>query len=142
MIIVYRPPGGEEERFDIRAVRTSEAQIVERTTDMKWVEIKRGVRDDDPTALRGVAWVLKKRQQPTLRWSDFDPLIDELVSRFDDREVAEFASGIGLLPEDKRDEAIAELRYYAADEAAVDVALKAAAEPPKEATTETSPSDD
>lgn len=142
MIIVYRPADGEERHFDFRSVRTSEAQIVERTTDMKWSEITLGVRDDDPTALRGIVWVLLKRETPTLRWSDFDPLVDELVSRLDSREVERTAEGIVKLPEDKREQAIAELRFYAADPAAVDVALKAAAEPPKELTTETSQTDE
>lgn len=139
MIILYRPEGGEERHFDVKSVRTSEAQIVERTTDMKWGEIKRGVRDDDPTAMRGIVWVLLKRETPTLRWSDFDPLIDELVSRFDGREVALYAEDVVKLPEDKREHAIAELKFYAADPGAVDVALEDAVAPPKEPMTEASP---
>ncbi|MFD9515950.1 hypothetical protein [Streptomyces sp. NPDC059979] len=139
MIIFYRPADGEERRFDVKSVRTSEAQIVERTTDMKWAAIKRGVRDDDPTAMRGIVWVLLKRETPTLRWSDFDPLIEELVSRFDGREVALVAEDIVKLPEAQREHAIAELTFYAADPAAVDVALEEAAAPPKEPATKTSP---
>lgn len=138
MIIVYRPEGdGEEQHFDMRSVRTSEAQIVARTTDMKWGEIKVGVRDDDPTALRGIAWVLMKRQQPSLRWSEFDPPVDALTSRFDAREVAAYAAGIVTMPEGQRAQAITELKAYAIDEALVEAALKEAAEPPKE-TAETS----
>ncbi|MGW7435714.1 hypothetical protein [Streptomyces sp. NPDC054849] len=139
MIILYRPADGEERRFDVKSVRTSEAQVVERTTDMTWGALKRGIRDDDPTAMRGIVWVLLKRETPTLRWSDFDPFIDELVSRFDAREVALVAEDIVKLPEAQREHAIAELRFYAADPAAVDVALAEAAAPPKEPTTETSP---
>ncbi|MFD0353516.1 hypothetical protein ACFVHW_07165 [Streptomyces sp. NPDC127110] len=142
MIIIYTPEDGTpERRFDMRAVRTSEAQIVERTTDMKWSAIKLGVRDDDPTALRGIAWVLLKREQPSLRWSEFDPLTSELASRFDEREVQLVAVDILALPAKQQPQAITELRMYAADPACVDVALKEAAEPPKEATAETSPTD-
>ena len=139
MIILYRPEDGEERHFDVKAVRTSEAQIVQRTTDMKWGDIKRGVRDDDPTAMRGVAWILLKRETPTLRWSDFDPLIDELTSRFDGREITAIAEDIVRMPEEQQEQAIAELKLYVFDPAAVDVAVKEAAEPPKEVTTKTSP---
>lgn len=142
MIILYRPEDGEARRFDVRTVRTSEAQIVERTTDMKWGDIKRGVRDDDPTAMRGVVWVLLKRETPTLRWSDFDPLIDELTSKFDARELAAVAADIVRLPEEQQERAIAEMRLYVEDPAAVDLAVKEAAGPPKEPTTETSPTGD
>ncbi|MFF4848006.1 hypothetical protein [Streptomyces sp. NPDC001194] len=140
MIIVYRPADGEEQHFDARSVRTSEAQIVERTTDMKWADLKIGLRDDDPTALRGIVWVLMKRSQPTLRWADFDPTVDELYSRFDAREVAAFAADIASLPEERQPQAIADLRHYAADPDSVDEALAAAAAPPKE-TAADSPSD-
>lgn len=141
MIIVYRPEDGEEQHFDVRAVRTSEAQIVERTTDMKWIDIKRGVRDDDPTAMRGIVWVLLKRETPTLRWSDFDPLIDELAMRFDGRDITAIAADIARLPEGQQGPAVAELKLFVLDPAAVDVAMEAAAAPPKELTTETSPTD-
>ncbi|MGP3684157.1 hypothetical protein ACTVZO_05485 [Streptomyces sp. IBSNAI002] len=141
MIILYSPEDGEQRRFDVRSVRTSEAQIVERTTDLKWGDIKRGVRDDDPTALRGVVWVLLKRETPTLRWSDFDPLIDELTSKFDAREIAGIAADIVALPEEQRARAIAEMKAYVEDPDSVDLAVKEAAGSPKEPTTETSPTD-
>lgn len=142
MIILYSPEDGEPRRFDVRSVRTSEAQIVERTTDMKWGDIKRGVRDDDPTAMRGVVWVLLKRETPTLRWADFDPLIEELTSKFDARELAAVAADIAQLPEGQQERAIAEMRLYVEDPAAVDLAVKEAAGSPKEPTTETSPTSD
>ncbi|MFD7093399.1 hypothetical protein [Streptomyces xanthophaeus] len=142
MIILYRPQGADEQEFDVRSVRTSEAQIVSRTTDMTWIEIKAGIRDDDPTALRGIAWVLLKRQTPSLRWSEFDPLIGELVTRFDDREIDEFVQELLRLPEERQPLAIEELRHYALHPDYVDAALKAVAEGPKEATPETSMSDE
>ncbi|MFF5445495.1 hypothetical protein [Streptomyces sp. NPDC012888] len=136
MIILYRPEdGGDEQQYDMRTVRTSEAQIIERTTDMQWGQIKLGVRDDNPTALRGVVWVLMKRGNPSLRWGDFDPPVDSLTSRFDEREVALYAADIVKLPEEQRPQAVAELRVYAANPDSVDIALKEASEPPKEGET-------
>ncbi|MFF5773842.1 hypothetical protein ACFY8V_32905 [Streptomyces californicus] len=86
MIVVYTPAGGEPEQYDAKGLVTSEASIVARTVDMKWPEIKAGLVDEDLDAMRGVVWVLKKRQAPTLRFGEFDPGVDEMVTRYDKAE--------------------------------------------------------
>lgn len=131
MIIVYTPEDGPEQTFNMREVLASEAKIVERTTDMRWGQIKVQAREDDPTALRGVIWILMKRADPTLRWSDFDPRADDMCSRFDAREVAAYASEIVALPKDKQANPIAELKAYAFQPEAVDAALEDARQSPK-----------
>lgn len=93
MIIVYTPAEGEPEHYDARTLLVSEASIVARTIDMKWADIKSGLSDDDLDAMRGVAWVLKKRGRPTLRFTDFDPNIEELTTRMDKREVRDYVEG-------------------------------------------------
>lgn len=135
MIIVYRPEGGEEQRFDTRMLRTSEAQIVERTVDMRWAQVKAGLREDDPAAMRGVVWVLMKRQTPSLRFSEFDPGVEELSARFDLREVAEYTDEALKAPisETERAEALRELERFADDPAAAAVVIKERTEGPKEA---------
>jgi hypothetical protein len=90
LLIVYSPAGGEVERFDIRTLRTSEASIAQKTLGISWAEIQKGIDIDDPEILRGVAYVLKKRGQPTIRYGDFDPLIGELITKLDQREVTEY----------------------------------------------------
>ncbi len=145
MIIVYSPEGKPERHFDMSLIRTSEAQILERSADMKWAHIKLGVRQFDPTAMRGVAWILLKREQPTLRWDDFDPMVDELASRFDDKEVTGYVGEILAMPEAERASQFDELRRYALTPAVVDAALEEAAAGPKAAAptaTEASPADD
>ncbi|MCP3820061.1 hypothetical protein NLX86_18770 [Streptomyces sp. A3M-1-3] len=87
MIIVYAPRDGEREHFDARSLRVSEASIVSRTTDMKWAEVQQSLQADDLEAMRGVAWVIKKRGNPSLRWDDFDPGVEELYTRLDKDEV-------------------------------------------------------
>lgn len=92
MLIVYTPTdGGVVERFDVRSVRTSEASIVSRTLDMTWKQVKERLADDDPDAMQGVAWVMKKRGNPSLRLADFDPLVGELAVRLDRKEIEEWA---------------------------------------------------
>lgn len=93
MFIVYRPAGGEPEHFDVRSLRVSEVSIVQQTTGQKWREIEEGLGEDDLEAMRAVAWVLKKRSNPSLRWGEFDPGIEELVNRLDRREVETYVTG-------------------------------------------------
>lgn len=91
LIIVYTPPGdGEPEHFDAKTLLSSEASIVQRTIDMKWAQIKEGLIEDDLEAMRGVAWILKKRHEPNLRFADFDPGVDDLVTRYDKAEVVTY----------------------------------------------------
>lgn len=90
MIILYTPEGGEPEQYDARSLRTSEASIVQRTTGMKWGEIEEALGVDDPEAMRAVVWALKKRAEPSLRFGDFDPMVSEMTTRMDRREVAEY----------------------------------------------------
>ncbi|MFF8953890.1 hypothetical protein ACF09I_34590 [Streptomyces sp. NPDC014940] len=86
MIVVYTPAGGEPEHYDASTLRVSEASIVQRTVDMKWQEIQKGLEDDDLDAMRGIIWVLKKRTEPALRFGDFDPGVGEMTTVMDDRE--------------------------------------------------------
>lgn len=97
MIIVYTPEGGEPEQYDARTLLSSEASIVARTIDLKWPQVKEGLAEEDLDAMRGVVWVLKKRHQATLRFGEFDPGVDEMVTRCDKREVEEWVdSAFGI----------------------------------------------
>ncbi|WP_420034706.1 hypothetical protein ACN2WE_21500 [Streptomyces sp. cg28] len=132
MIIVYTPEGGEPRTLDARRLRASEVQIIERTADMKWAEVREGLRAGDITSVRTVAWVLIQRAEPALRLKDFDPFDDELVVRLDGREVEEIAAE--LFARLKGDpevlvEAWAELRDAAFDKEACEQAIKEAQAP-------------
>ncbi|MDJ0461552.1 hypothetical protein [Streptomyces sp. H27-C3] len=87
MIIIYTPEGCEPEQYDAGALKVSEVSIVQRTIDQTWTQIKAGLPEEDLDAMRGIAWVLKKRTHPSLRWGDFDPGVDEMTTRFDNKEV-------------------------------------------------------
>lgn len=87
MIIVYTPAEGEPEHFDARSLRVSEVSIVSRTINQKWPLIKQGLADDDLDAMRGIAWVIKKRGHPSLPFDAFDPGIEELTTKLDKTEV-------------------------------------------------------
>lgn len=93
MIVVYKPADGEPEQYDARSLLASEASIVARTVDMKWPQVKAGLADEDLDAMRGVVWVLKKRHNATLRFGEFDPGVDEMVTRYDRDEVETWVDG-------------------------------------------------
>ncbi|MEV6651192.1 hypothetical protein [Streptomyces sp. NPDC051219] len=143
MIITYTPEGGEEQQLDAGRLRTSEIQIVERTADLVWPDVRQGLKDGNVTAIRAVAWVLLKRDQPGLKYGEFDPFEDQLGVRLDPREVERYAE---FLTEAYRDEpealeaAMAELQDAALDQDHATQVIAEAANPgPKEASG-TSPS--
>lgn len=91
MIIEYTPEGGESQRLDAGRLRASEIQIIERTADGNWADIKQAVSAGDINAMRTVAWAVKKRTEPALRFAAFDPWDDELRVLLDAREVRAYA---------------------------------------------------
>ncbi|UPT41768.1 MULTISPECIES: hypothetical protein [Streptomyces] len=134
MIIVYTPEGGEPERLDAGRLRASEIQIAERTADRPWESLKGGLVDGDVTALRTLAWVIKKRTDPNLRFSAFDPFEDELKVRLDARETHRYAAEMFARYGHDPDElagAWAELREAADDLAIADAAIKEQTDGPK-----------
>jgi len=126
LIIEYTPEGGEPQRLDAGRMRASEIQIIERTADRRWDDIREAMGQGDVNAMRTVAWAIKKRQEPTLRYGDFDPWDDELRVRLDARETRAYAAEIfakyGSNPDDLA-EAFNELREVAADREACDAAI-------------------
>jgi hypothetical protein len=87
---VYTPEGGEPQHYDASTLKVSEASILQRTVDMKWQEILRGLEEDDLDAMRGIVWVIRKRGEPSLRFGDVDPGVTELTSRMSDKEIARY----------------------------------------------------
>ncbi|MDI9885900.1 hypothetical protein QMZ92_16320 [Streptomyces sp. HNM0645] len=110
MFIVYDPKDGETEHFDARTLRVSETSIAQRTIDRKWAEIEQGIRDEDLECLRVVAWVIKKRGVPTLRFGDFDPLIGDLYMRLDKDEVVHWIEGAMAIAAASSDDTVDDIR--------------------------------
>ncbi|MGW8703239.1 hypothetical protein ACWGOK_41110, partial [Streptomyces eurythermus] len=75
MIIFYSCDGGTPQRFDagLGKLRASEIQVIERTADGRWSEIREAAANGDLAAMRVIAYVLKRRAEPALRFQDFDP---------------------------------------------------------------------
>lgn len=126
MIIEYTPDGGDPQTLDAGRMRASEIQVIERTADRRWEQIKDAMGEGDINALRTVAWVIKKRTEPALRYGDFDPWDDELRVRLDAGEVRAYAERLfakyGSDPEDLA-AAFDELRDVAHDREACEQAI-------------------
>lgn len=142
MIVVYTPQDGEPQHYDASSLRVSEAAIVQRTVDMKWQEVLKGLEDDDLEAMRGIVWVIRKRTEPTLRYGDFDPGVLEMTSRMDNKEIERWLTVmLDSIDTDVPRETVEEIVSSRLDEVAVDPEyarglLAARAGDPKEAAPE------
>lgn len=149
MIIEYTPEGADRQRFDAGRLRASEIQIIERTADGRWGEIKEAMSEGDLNAMRTIAYVIRKRSEPGLRIGDFDPFEDELRVRLDARETRAYAERIFAKFADDPDElaeAWDELRDATVDpeaceQAIADVTAPKAPEPGEGSESPASPSD-
>jgi len=128
VIIIYTPEGSEEQTFDVGRgkLRASEIQIIERTADARWGDIKEAAAEGDIHSMRVIVWAIRKRTEPALRFGDFDPFEGELRSRLDAAEVQSYAEYLlGKYGEDPDElaEAFNELRDVAFDREAADAAI-------------------
>lgn len=144
MIVVYTPEGGEPQQYNERRLLVSEASAAAAALGMRWTDLREALGEDDPAAMRAVAWVMRKRVEPALRFKDFDPGIGELATRFDEREIRTIAADALTMtdvPRDERDAYLARLVQTAADPARAEAIVKELTDPgPKEPEIPTSPS--
>lgn len=114
MIIEYAPEGGERRRWDLNAVKlmASEAETLERLTGWTWHEAKQQLSKGSMRALRSFAYVLEKRANPSLRYSQFEPAADELDYWLDDVERKAWREELETAPDlddEQREEMLAAL---------------------------------
>lgn len=88
MILIYEPEGGERRTWNLKTTRfmSTEAEAVERATGLEWQEAKARVIKGSMVALRATVWVLVKREDPTLRYTAFDPAENEIGVDLDAEE--------------------------------------------------------
>jgi hypothetical protein len=129
VIIVYRPAGAAEERYDLDDLSAREAEEIERVTNMEWLTVEEALPGQPPALLRACLFVFHKRQRPDLEFSDFDvpgwrkALRARMTREEVDHYVAELRVQFAEAP--ARFEAmVRQLRQVADDPADVDAALK------------------
>jgi hypothetical protein len=72
VIVSYRQEDGTVEEVSTDDLSAIESSVIESATGMDWDDVDTALRQQAPTAMRAVLWAFRKRQQPTLRFSDFD----------------------------------------------------------------------
>lgn len=72
MIITYTQDDGSVEAVSTDDLSAVEAAAIESCTGMEWSDVDAALRSQSPTAMRAVLWAHRKRQAPTLRFSEFD----------------------------------------------------------------------
>lgn len=139
MIIVYSPEGGDVHRWDLKDVRIMavEAEEVERVTDLDWAAARAKIVKGSMLALRAVAFVLLKREQPTLRYGQFNPAAAELDFEYNATERAAIRASI----EADDDLSEAERAAILAEFDTADAALDADGETPDAEDSEAVPKD-
>lgn len=80
MIIAYSPEGEKPKSWDLREIKlmATEAEQIERLTDWTWNEASQRLKKGSMISLRAIVYVLAKRDDPTLRYNQFNPPAEAL----------------------------------------------------------------
>ncbi|MFC4611154.1 hypothetical protein ACFO9E_25670 [Streptomyces maoxianensis] len=141
MILIYEPQGGERRTWNLKEIRfmSSEAETVERSTGLEWQEAKARVVKGSMLALRAIVWVLVKRDEPSLRYTQFDPAETEIGVDFDTEEWAVVRDEIANSPDMDDEQRAAALAQIDAEAAGAEATEPETDDIPKDSAAEASP---
>lgn len=76
MILVYHPADGEEQSWDLDTARVTmaEAKAAERVGGFRWAEVWQELKDRNLGAVQATLWVLLKRDDAALEFTDLEDL--------------------------------------------------------------------
>lgn len=141
MIVSYRHDDGTVEEVSTDDLSAVESAAIESVTGQEWGDVENALRTQAPTAMRAVLWVFRKRQQPTLRFSEFDVAgwRRRLKSRLEYEEILDLVEGLRRenASDEHFDEMLTHMRTLAHDVVDVDKAVAETA--PKEAALQPAP---
>lgn len=133
MIITYKADDGSAEEMSTDTLSAIEAAAVEEAMgEVPWRHIEDRLRAQDPTAMRAVLWAFRRREQPDLKFAEFDvpgwrrrltarierPEIDDVLTNI-------LAEALAKSEDSAIDAMLPHLRKLAHDKADVDAALDA-----------------
>ncbi|WP_432124065.1 hypothetical protein [Streptomyces sp. C10-9-1] len=133
MIVSYVRDDGSTETVSVDDLTALEAAAIETAMDdTPWRRVEDLLRAQDPTAMRAVLWVARRRQEADLAFASFDlpGWRRRLTARIERADIEEVLNNILIealnKSEDSAIDAVApHLRKLAADPADVDAALDA-----------------
>ena len=133
MIVTYEQPDGTVEQVstdDLSAIES--ADIEEAMGDTPWRQIEDLLRGQDPSAMRAVLWVVRRRDEPSLAFRDFDVpgWRRRLRARLERGEMDDvlqnlLAEALGKNEDSAIDAMLPHLRNLAHDKADVNAAVEA-----------------
>lgn len=112
MFLVYKPEGGEEQRwpFNPKKLRAAEAEQIEKVTGWDFAEFGQHLQKGSILALRALLWTFQRRTHEVLKFRDVDFAVGEVDLLFDRDEVAEARKvAEDLPPGPERDLALAQI---------------------------------
>jgi hypothetical protein len=62
--------GDVEYRFDPKKILNAEAIAIEKAVELTWAQVMTGLNTGRLSAVTGVVWVLRKRDEPRLRFAE------------------------------------------------------------------------
>lgn len=112
MRLIWTPPGGERREFDFQPlqIQSVEAEAIEDVGGRRWEtydEFGRLFMAGNRKAMRAALWIVRRREEPRLRFDDLTLRVDELHVDFDDAETARLRAQI-----EQDDDLDAEQREY------------------------------
>jgi hypothetical protein len=126
VIVSYRHEDGTVDEVSTDDLSAIESSVIESATGLDWDDVDTALRSQAPTAMRAVLWVFRKRQQPTLRFSDFDlpGWKRRTKARLEYPEILDMAEALMKEPEETVERMAVFIRTMAHDEADVDKAFQ------------------
>ena len=113
MIIAYSPEGEEPKSWDLGQIKlmATEAEQIERLTDWTWTEASERLTKGSMIALRAIVFILAKREEPTLRYQQFNPPAEALDYWLDadEREAMRAAVRDADIAEEQREQLLKNL---------------------------------
>lgn len=102
MIFTYKPAGGTERVWEVKAGRllSPEMEAIEKVTGVFYPEWNRTLLDGSVTAARALLWVLLKRENPTLKYDAVQFTYDEFDLDYDLDEKADIVANYDAAIED------------------------------------------
>lgn len=91
MILVYRPADGEEQSWDLDTARVTmaEAKAAEKAGEFSWSDVAQELKAGHLGAVQATLWVLRKRDDATLKFTDLDDLaVDDVRVQYGPAEKA------------------------------------------------------
>lgn len=133
MIITYEQADGTVETVstnDLSAIES--ADIEQAMEDTSWRAVEDRLRAQDPTAMRAVLWVVRKRTEPELKFATFDVpgWRRRLKARIEREEIDDIlenllAEALAASEDSAIDSMLPHLRKLAHDQADIGAALQA-----------------